>query len=148
MAKTASRRIEFMAVPKIEPRVAALESEVTQLKQRLDAVTKPARPWWQEIYGTFDNDPIYEEAMRLGREVPRIVTSETGETTNEASIKTSAGCQTYGSKIGPRNAQTKTSKVKLVTRLTRCKPSLSNPFLKNLFVLRGHHEIAIAGAQA
>lgn len=57
-----------MAVPKIEPRVAALESEVTQLKERLDAVTKPARPWWQEIYGTFDNDPIYEEAMRLGRE--------------------------------------------------------------------------------
>jgi hypothetical protein len=57
-----------MAVPEIELRVAALEAEVAQLKQRLDAVTKPAKPWWREIYGTFANDPLYEAAMRLGRE--------------------------------------------------------------------------------
>jgi hypothetical protein len=57
-----------MAVPEIELRVAALEAEVAHLKHQLEAVAKPARPWWQEIYGTFANDPLYEEAMRLGRE--------------------------------------------------------------------------------
>jgi hypothetical protein len=57
-----------MAVPEIESRVAALEAEVAQLKQRLEAVAQPARPWWRQIYGTFANDPMYAEAMRFGRE--------------------------------------------------------------------------------
>jgi hypothetical protein len=57
-----------MAVPEIELRVTALEAEVAQLKQRLDAVTEPAKPWWQQIYGTFADDPMYAEAMRFGRE--------------------------------------------------------------------------------
>jgi hypothetical protein len=57
-----------MAVPQIEQRVAALEAEVTLLKQKLETVTKPATPWWQAIYGTFAGDPLYEEAMRSGRE--------------------------------------------------------------------------------
>lgn len=56
-----------MAVAQIEQRVAALEAEVTRLKLKLEAVTKPANPWWQEIYGTFANDPLYAEAMRAGR---------------------------------------------------------------------------------
>ena len=57
-----------MAARELEGRVAALEAEVARLRQRLDATTKPAKPWWEEIYGTFADDPIYEEAMRLGRE--------------------------------------------------------------------------------
>ena len=57
-----------MAFAQIEQRVAALEAEVTRLKQRLEAVTKPAVPWWQEIYGTFADDPLHEEAMKAGRE--------------------------------------------------------------------------------
>lgn len=57
-----------MAVPQIEQRVAALEAEVTLLKQKLEAVTKPTTPWWQQIVGTFADDPAFEEAMRLGRE--------------------------------------------------------------------------------
>ena len=57
-----------MAVAQIEQRVAALEAEVTRLKQKLETVTKPTIPWWQEIYGTFADDPLYEEAMRAGRE--------------------------------------------------------------------------------
>ena len=57
-----------MAVPKIEARVARLEAEVARLKQDFITVTKPARPWWREIYGTFANDPLFEEATRLGRE--------------------------------------------------------------------------------
>lgn len=57
-----------MTVASIEERVAALEVEVARLKQQIEALNKPSGPWWQEIYGAFENDPIYEEAMRLGRE--------------------------------------------------------------------------------
>jgi hypothetical protein len=56
-----------MAMPEIELRIEALEVEVSQLKRRLDTALQPAKPWWQEIYGTFADDPLYEEAMRLGR---------------------------------------------------------------------------------
>ena len=50
----------------LEQRVAALEAEVTRLKSKIDAMS-PTTPWWEQIAGTFQNDPIYEEAMRLGR---------------------------------------------------------------------------------
>lgn len=57
-----------MGVASIEERVAALEIEVARLKQQIEAVTKSSNPWWQEIYGTFADDPVYEEAMQAGRE--------------------------------------------------------------------------------
>ena len=57
-----------MAVRKFELRLAALEAEVTELKQKLATVTQEEVPWWRTIYGTFADDPLYEEAMRLGRE--------------------------------------------------------------------------------
>ena len=63
-----------MAVAQIEQRVAALEVEVTRLKQKLEAVTKSANPWWQEIYGTFADDPLHEKAMKAAR-VSRIASS-------------------------------------------------------------------------
>ena len=58
-----------MAVSKspLEQRVAALEAEVTRLKRKLDAM-ETTTPWWEQIAGTFENDPIYEHAMRLGRQ--------------------------------------------------------------------------------
>jgi hypothetical protein len=57
-----------MAAVDLEPRVAALEAEVARLKEKLEGSSKPAQPWWEQIFGTFADDPIYEEAMRLGRE--------------------------------------------------------------------------------
>jgi hypothetical protein len=57
-----------MAVPGIEHRVAALESEVARLKEQLAKAVPAHGDWLDEIYGAFENDPIYEEAMRLGRE--------------------------------------------------------------------------------
>jgi hypothetical protein len=48
-------------------RVAALEAEVTKLKSQMEAMQTP-QPWWEQIAGTFQNDPMYEEAMRLGRQ--------------------------------------------------------------------------------
>jgi hypothetical protein len=54
----------------MEKRLADLEAEVARLKVKVDqaGVTKP---WWEEIVGTFADNPDYEEAMRLGREYRR-----------------------------------------------------------------------------
>jgi hypothetical protein len=50
----------------IEERLANLEAEVALLKTKLQSDSKT--PWWETITGTFANDPVYDEAMRLGRE--------------------------------------------------------------------------------
>ena len=57
------------AIEKLEQRLNALEAEVAQLKKEKKSAAKQLdeRPWWEKIYGTFANDPHYEEAMRLGR---------------------------------------------------------------------------------
>lgn len=57
-----------MATLSLEERVAALESEVARLKQERANEARPKKPWWEQIRGTFKDDPIYEEVMRLGRE--------------------------------------------------------------------------------
>ena len=51
----------------LEQRVADLEAEVATLKCKL-ANLDMTTPWWERIAGTFENDPIYEKAMQLGRE--------------------------------------------------------------------------------
>jgi hypothetical protein len=62
-------RIEecFMASTTLAERVAALEAEVARLKSKIEAVDSP-KPWWEQIAGTFQNDPIYDQAMWLGRQ--------------------------------------------------------------------------------
>jgi hypothetical protein len=55
----------------LKDRVAALEAELSRLKEKVENTAGPGRPWWDEIAGTFANDPIYEEAMRLGRKYRR-----------------------------------------------------------------------------
>ena len=55
-----------MASARLEQRVAALETEVARLKQKLEE-QETIRPWWEQIAGTFENDPLYEQAMRLGQ---------------------------------------------------------------------------------
>jgi hypothetical protein len=57
-----------MASSDLEKRVAALEAEVAKLKAESAKPDTKQRPWWEEIAGTFANDPAFEEAMRLGRE--------------------------------------------------------------------------------
>jgi hypothetical protein len=54
----------------LEQRVAALEAEVTKLKSQLQAM-QTTQPWWEQIAGTFQLDPMHEEAMRLGRQYRR-----------------------------------------------------------------------------
>jgi len=50
----------------IEQRVKALESEVSELKKRLEQPASP-EPWWMQISGTFRGDPEFLKAMELGR---------------------------------------------------------------------------------
>lgn len=64
-----------MTTLELEKRLTALEAEVGALKQQAgsatDTTTKSSVasiPWWQEISGVFKDDPIFDEAMRLGRE--------------------------------------------------------------------------------
>jgi hypothetical protein len=56
-----------MASARLEQRVAALEAEVARLKSKLEERDNVA-PWWEQIAGTFQNDPFYEHAMRLGQQ--------------------------------------------------------------------------------
>jgi hypothetical protein len=50
----------------LEERVALLEAEVTRLKHKVDQ-NIPVK-WWEQIAGTFADNPAYDEAMQLGRE--------------------------------------------------------------------------------
>ena len=56
-----------MPSAKLEKRIAALEEEPSTLKNRIDAIDTTL-PWWQRIAGTFQDDPVYAKAMKLGRE--------------------------------------------------------------------------------
>ena len=51
----------------LEKRIAVLEDELAKLKTRIEGT----EPWWERIAGTFENDPIYQKAMRLGRQYRR-----------------------------------------------------------------------------
>jgi uncharacterized small protein (DUF1192 family) len=57
----------LMASARLDQRVAALEAEVAQLKRKLGERDTMV-PWWEQIAGTFQNDPLYERAMRLGHQ--------------------------------------------------------------------------------
>lgn len=50
----------------LEQRVTDLAVEMSKLKRKMDKLDEGA-PWWEDITGTFEDDPIYEEAMKQGR---------------------------------------------------------------------------------
>jgi hypothetical protein len=56
-----------MAEPSLKERVATLEAELAALKATLKD-NKKKKDWIEVIAGSFAHDPIYDEAMRLGRE--------------------------------------------------------------------------------
>jgi hypothetical protein len=58
-----------MATRTLEDRLTIVEQELEQLKQQL-RVGKPqeTEPRWKQIVGVFKDDPLFDEAERLGRE--------------------------------------------------------------------------------
>lgn len=60
-----------MATVSLEERVAALEAEVQRLKNERYKTSEQDMPWWERRFGAFQDDPIHEEAMRLGAEYRR-----------------------------------------------------------------------------
>lgn len=54
----------------LEQRVTNLEVEVSNLKRKFDELAT-FQPWWKQIVGTFEDDPIYDEAMKRGRHYRR-----------------------------------------------------------------------------
>ena len=74
----------------LELRVALLEAEVARLKSSLAGVLPPSidsQPWWENIVGTFANDPTYDEAMKLGREYRDSLRAENNESENSKATK-------------------------------------------------------------
>ena len=51
----------------LKDRGTALETEVAQLKAKLESPASK-EPWWHQIWGSFSDDPAFFEAMRLGRQ--------------------------------------------------------------------------------
>jgi hypothetical protein len=51
----------------IEKRLDKLESEMAQIKLIVAEKNTPLTPWWEEITGIFADDPVFEEAMKIGR---------------------------------------------------------------------------------
>jgi hypothetical protein len=54
-------------VVRLESRIKQLEADVRDLKARL--LTVPESPWYRQILGTFADDPVFDEIVRLGGEL-------------------------------------------------------------------------------
>ena len=58
-----------MATITLEDRVTIVELELERLKQLLQANKRQdTEPRWKQIIGVFKDDPLFDEAERLGRE--------------------------------------------------------------------------------
>ena len=55
-----------MTLAELTVRLTKVEKELEQLQARIPEVIP--EPWWITQAGRFANDPVFEEAMRLGRE--------------------------------------------------------------------------------
>ena len=51
----------------VEQRLEALEKQVAEMRAALAELKLPAKDWRRSI-GAFANDPVYDSAMKLGRE--------------------------------------------------------------------------------
>jgi hypothetical protein len=60
--------VQIMAAVTLEERLATVEQELAKVKRQLAIrKTDSSGPWWEEQVGVFADDPLYDEAMRLGR---------------------------------------------------------------------------------
>ena len=54
--------------PKIEARVAILETELAEMKRILSSFIEQKNPWWQKVAGSCENDPTFDAVLELGKE--------------------------------------------------------------------------------
>jgi len=55
----------------IDARVTALEMELAEIKEILSkskVVAQEDQPSWLKVVGSFENDPMFDEAVRIGQE--------------------------------------------------------------------------------
>jgi hypothetical protein len=55
----------------LKTRVAALERQVARLQQHQKLNGATGREWLDDLYGRFSNDPVFKQAMNLGRKYRR-----------------------------------------------------------------------------
>jgi hypothetical protein len=69
-AKTAMTPQQLQDRSQLENRVSTLETELAQMKKLLTDLIQPEppSPWWLQVAGSFENDPDFDEAVRLGQE--------------------------------------------------------------------------------
>jgi hypothetical protein len=63
-------------IDQLESRLAAVERELADIKQKLSK-NGAGSNWIEQISGSFANDPDFEEIVRLGREYRKSQTFET-----------------------------------------------------------------------
>ena len=76
-----------MATQSVEDRLDALETKLERLRRDVDRIPPNSVSWWKQNWGWAKDDPLYEEAMHLGREYREsqappedaIYTSKTGQ---------------------------------------------------------------------
>jgi hypothetical protein len=56
-----------VTLKELEARVVALEKEVKQLRAHLRTPTEQPH-WWHDAAGRFENDAVFDEIVRLGKE--------------------------------------------------------------------------------
>jgi hypothetical protein len=57
-----------MSTQQLEKRIKAIEEELARLKVQIRRNgDRPKKRGWRATYGTFAGDPLYIEAMKLGR---------------------------------------------------------------------------------
>jgi phosphoenolpyruvate-protein kinase (PTS system EI component) len=58
-----------MTNTELEKRLSAVETELAFLKNKIEQKNGTSEiAWWKKHIGIFADDPMHEEAMRLGRE--------------------------------------------------------------------------------
>lgn len=55
----------------LEKRVAALELQIARLQERQQSTSPSGGEWLDDLYGKFAGDPIFAQAMKLGRQYRR-----------------------------------------------------------------------------
>ncbi len=56
-------------VKRLEERIGQLEQELRQVKSELAEIKGPRRPWWEQIAGSHKDSPVFDEIVRLGKEI-------------------------------------------------------------------------------